>query len=50
MAPPMRQLTCRSDAVIAGSAWFNACFRQLDPEVHIEWQLARRRQGKPQAP
>ncbi len=31
------QLTCRDSAVIAGSAWFNACFRQLDPAVHIDW-------------
>ena len=31
------QLTCRDAAVIAGSAWFDACFRQLDPAVHIDW-------------
>ena len=33
------QLTCRDAAVIAGSAWFDACFRQLDPAVHIDWLL-----------
>jgi len=27
----------REDAVIAGSAWFEACFRQLDPDVVIDW-------------
>ncbi len=31
------QLTCRDAAVIAGSAWFDACFQQLDPAVHIDW-------------
>lgn len=32
-------LTCRENAVIAGIAWFDACFRRLDPSVHIDWQL-----------
>ncbi len=31
------RLTCRDAAVIAGSAWFDACFRQIDPSVHIDW-------------
>jgi nicotinate-nucleotide pyrophosphorylase (carboxylating) len=30
-------LTCREDAVVCGSAWFEACFRKLDPAVRIEW-------------
>jgi nicotinate-nucleotide pyrophosphorylase (carboxylating) len=30
----------REAAVIAGSAWFDACFRQLDPAVTIEWRCA----------
>lgn len=33
------ELTCRDDAVLAGSAWFDACFQRLDPSVHIEWRL-----------
>jgi nicotinate-nucleotide pyrophosphorylase (carboxylating) len=33
-------LTCREDAVIAGAAWFDACFRRLDPQVDIRWQAA----------
>jgi nicotinate-nucleotide pyrophosphorylase (carboxylating) len=33
-------LTCREDAVIAGVPWFDACFRQLDPGVRIDWQTA----------
>ncbi|OOG42665.1 carboxylating nicotinate-nucleotide diphosphorylase [Rhodanobacter sp. C05] len=31
-------LTCRDSAVIAGTAWFDACFRRLDPAVQIDWQ------------
>jgi nicotinate-nucleotide pyrophosphorylase (carboxylating) len=33
-------LTCREPAVLAGSAWFDACFRQLDPAVEIAWSAA----------
>jgi nicotinate-nucleotide pyrophosphorylase (carboxylating) len=31
---------CRQDAVICGQAWFEACFRRLDPGVTISWQAA----------
>ncbi len=31
------QLLCREDAVLAGRAWFDACFTQLDPDVEIAW-------------
>jgi nicotinate-nucleotide pyrophosphorylase (carboxylating) len=34
------QLTCREAAVIAGTAWFDACFRRLDPAVRIDWQVS----------
>ncbi|MBB6187235.1 carboxylating nicotinate-nucleotide diphosphorylase [Rhodanobacter sp. MP7CTX1] len=34
------QLTCRESAVIAGTAWFDACFRRLDPSVRIDWQVS----------
>lgn len=30
-------LTCREEAVLCGSAWFETAFRQLDPDVRIEW-------------
>lgn len=30
----------RENAVLCGSAWFEACFRQLDPAVQIAWQAA----------
>ena len=28
----------REDAVIAGSAWFDACFDLLDPSVNVKWE------------
>ena len=28
----------REDAILAGTAWFDACFRQLDPLADIRWQ------------
>jgi nicotinate-nucleotide pyrophosphorylase (carboxylating) len=31
-------LTCRDAAVVAGTPWFDACFRRLDPSVQIDWQ------------
>lgn len=40
-------LTCRDDAVIAGTPWFDACFRRLDPTVHIQWHT---RDGERVAP
>src|SRR4051812_12131126 len=30
----------REVAVIAGSAWFDACFHQLDPNIAIDWKCA----------
>lgn len=27
----------RQDAVLAGQAWFDACFQQLDPTAEIDW-------------
>lgn len=40
----------REDAILCGSAWFAACFRQLDPAVRIAWQAGdgeRIRPGQP---
>jgi nicotinate-nucleotide pyrophosphorylase (carboxylating) len=34
------ELTCRESAVIAGIPWFEACFRRMDPQVHIQWNTA----------
>ncbi len=33
-------IRCREDAVIAGRAWVDACFRRLDPSVRIAWRAA----------
>jgi len=30
---------CREPAVIAGTAWFDEVFAQLDPEIQIQWQV-----------
>lgn len=30
----------RESAVLCGRAWFDACFRRLDPTVRIEWHVA----------
>lgn len=35
---------CRETAVLCGQAWFEACFRQLDPEFQIIWHRA---EGEP---
>lgn len=32
------ELTCRDAAVLAGTAWFDDCFRRMDPAVRIDWQ------------
>jgi nicotinate-nucleotide pyrophosphorylase (carboxylating) len=34
------RVVCREQAVLAGSAWAAECFRQLDPDVRIEWRAA----------
>lgn len=31
---------CREPAVIAGAAWFDACFHQVDSSVAITWRVA----------
>ena len=33
-------LTCRDDAVLCGSAWFDACFRRLDAATVLQWHAA----------
>lgn len=32
-------VVCREKAVICGIPWFNEVFRQLDPEIRIDWQV-----------
>ena len=31
---------CRSDAVICGALWFDACFRKLEPKSEIRWLVS----------
>ena len=31
---------CRSDAVVCGAPWFDACFKKLDPQSQIEWLVS----------
>ncbi|MCP3668923.1 MAG: carboxylating nicotinate-nucleotide diphosphorylase [Gammaproteobacteria bacterium] len=31
------QVICREAAILCGTYWFNQVFRQLDPDVHINW-------------
>jgi nicotinate-nucleotide pyrophosphorylase (carboxylating) len=33
------RVVARQDAVLCGQAWFDACFRKLDPAVNIGWQV-----------
>ncbi|MFN7085284.1 MAG: carboxylating nicotinate-nucleotide diphosphorylase [Burkholderiales bacterium] len=33
-------VVCRVPAVICGRAWFETCFRRLDPAVRIDWHIA----------
>ncbi len=33
-------LTCRDAAVLAGTAWFDACFRHVDAQVEVDWHAA----------
>ncbi len=33
------RVICREAAVIAGRPWFDACFRALDPDMEIVWQV-----------
>ncbi|HET6545290.1 MAG TPA: carboxylating nicotinate-nucleotide diphosphorylase, partial [Rhodanobacteraceae bacterium] len=34
------RVVARDAAVLCGTAWFDACFRQIDRSVQIEWQVA----------
>jgi nicotinate-nucleotide pyrophosphorylase (carboxylating) len=35
--PAIGTVISRQEAVLAGQAWFDACFQQLDPSVEIVW-------------
>ncbi|MFT3806016.1 carboxylating nicotinate-nucleotide diphosphorylase [Arenimonas sp.] len=38
--PEAGYILAKEAAVIAGRPWFDECFRQLDPDVRIEWRVA----------
>lgn len=44
LIPPERQGTAnvvvREPAVLCGTAWFDECFRQIDPRASVEWLAA----------
>lgn len=33
-------ILCREPAILCGQAWFEACFRQLDPDFQINWHAS----------
>jgi nicotinate-nucleotide pyrophosphorylase (carboxylating) len=35
--PARARVICREDAVLCGSAWFDACILRLDPQARIAW-------------
>jgi nicotinate-nucleotide pyrophosphorylase (carboxylating) len=41
--PARALVVCRSAAVLCGHAWFDVCFRKLDPNSHVTW---RAREGE----
>lgn len=38
--PFKAKVVLKQGAVVCGQAWFDECFRQIDPAVSIRWQLA----------
>jgi nicotinate-nucleotide pyrophosphorylase (carboxylating) len=38
-ASAQARVITREAAVIAGAAWFDACFRELDPAVSVDWAV-----------
>ena len=41
------EVICREEATICGSAWFDEVFRQLDPDVRVDWLVAEGAQVTP---
>jgi nicotinate-nucleotide pyrophosphorylase (carboxylating) len=37
--PAVGIVTCREDAVLCGSAWFESCMRRLDPAARVHWLM-----------
>lgn len=34
------KVICRDQAVLCGQAWFEACFKRLDPNIELTWHIA----------
>jgi nicotinate-nucleotide pyrophosphorylase (carboxylating) len=41
------EVVCRQQAVICGRAWFDEVFRQLNPEIEVDWLVADGEQVAP---
>ena len=44
------QIICRDDAVICGRPWFDEVFRQIDPDVQVEWLIKEGERVSPDQP
>jgi len=51
LIPESRQATAqvisRESAILAGSAWFNAVFQQIDPSLRIQWEVQEGQEVSP---
>lgn len=51
LIPESRQATAqvisRESAILAGSAWFNAVFQEIDPSVNIQWDVQEGQEVSP---
>ena len=43
------RVVCREAALLAGTAWFDQSFYQVDPEIQIKWRLADGDKVEPRA-
>lgn len=32
------RVICREPAILCGTAWFDECYRQVEPAVHVDWR------------
>ncbi|WP_330925980.1 carboxylating nicotinate-nucleotide diphosphorylase [Candidatus Sororendozoicomonas aggregata] len=44
------EIICRHEAIICGRPWFDEVFRQLDPEVKIDWRVKEGDRVSPNQP
>ena len=41
------QVICRESAVICGQPWVNEVFKQVDPNIDVEWEVTEGQTCKP---